>query len=167
MPNGRYPAVLAGQNLTAAVLQAFAPYAAWKLGDTARASTIVPSADPDLTVGLLDVNAVYFVQVLLIFTGATANTGDIQVIPTSPSGATSVWAGWGQDTSLAAQLGAVHTGFTFGSNGTSSVRWAKLEGTVFTASSTGAVTITWSQNTSNSTATTMKAGSVMTARRLA
>lgn len=167
MPNGQYPTILAGQSPTASLLQSLAPGGAWKTGDTPRTSTIVLAADPDLTIGLA-VNAIYAVQALLVYTGATAGTGDLQVTPTVPAGSSSTWTAVALDASLGtSNIGVAHTGFVFGSNGTGSTRTAILFGTVSTSVTAGAVAITWAQNTSNSTATTMKANSWMTARRLA
>lgn len=167
MPNGQLPAYLAGQNAVVSLLQSAVPLVAYKLGDTARASTIVPVADPDLTVPLA-VNAFYAVACLLIYTGGTNNASDLEVTPTAAGATLSWWTAAGRDAAaLAPLLGTAQTGFALGSNGAGSNRAALIFGSVITGAAVTAATITWSQNTSNATATTVKAGSWLMAWRMA
>lgn len=166
MPNGQFPVITAGQDPTASLLQSFAPWKAWKSGDTPRASTITPAADPDLTAPLA-ANAVYDVEVLLFYTGGTTGSSDLEVTPAVPGSATAVWTAEGLDASLNPLNWTAHTGFIFGTNGTGSVRSARISGTVITSVTAGNCVITWSQNTSNGTATTLKAGCRMTVSRSA
>jgi hypothetical protein len=72
-------------------------------------------------------------------------------------------------TALVVQYGTVALGTAeaFGTNGTTTLMAAELSFTLVTSSTAGNLQLQWAQNTSNATATTVKAGSVLTALRLA
>lgn len=164
-----YPNIVAGMSLTSALLQAMLPVDGYKSGDQSVTSSTTLVNDSALVVPVSPV-AVYHVEALIYYLGTTHATADIKFNFTFPSGATSAGVSYlGQSTALAVQQGQVALGgaLTFGTNGTGNVMVAKLEFTLTTSISGGSLQLQWAQNTSNATATTVKAGSLLTAKRKA
>lgn len=168
MPNGQYPVITAGQDPTASLLQAFAPLAAWKLGDTSRSNTVTPAADPDLTIPVA-ASAVYELSCYWRYEGGTLGSADFAWKWSVPTGANLYATIANQSTAGAATVGGDQTTntVTAGSAGAGNVRGVTLTGTVTTSATTGSVTLLWSQGTLNATATILHAGSRFSLRRIA
>lgn len=116
--------------------------------------------DTALTWSLADANTRYAFDLYLAYTGATA--GNLLVGWGVPAGAAMAWFATGLDTALAYKnLANLSAGTTtsFGAAGVSLGRVAQVSGTILLDSTTGSFTLRWAQNTSNASATTMRAGS--------
>lgn len=150
------------------------PIGVIKAGDTSRSSTVSRTADPDLSVTLSP--GEWELDALLLVTGgnaagdfnfdwafpadATLSSGTHGVLDDLASGTTAAnvnVAGYSADT-------ATPTGGH--SIGASTSVTAVISHATVTIVTAGAVTIEWAQNSSNGTATVLKAGSKLTARKL-
>lgn len=174
MPGGYYPAVTAGQALTADLLQAFAGYEAWKTGTTSRASTVVLAADPDLVVPVA-ANATYDVEGVLGYTAGgpinSGGAGGIDFTLTAPSGSSGGFTatGWQLGTSLSMGIfpfTAWGTAHALNGNGATSCS-AFISGTLLTGSTAGSLGLSWCQAGASGTATILLAGCRLRARRIA
>jgi hypothetical protein len=149
----------AGQRLTASGLRSALGLRARKAADTARTTTVTLTADPDLTLSVL-ANTVYLVKISMLYKGAATNTGDFKLGFSVPSGASLA----GGFTGIANPLGVTiipvtaSSTLTSYSNGTGNPLWCMVTATLVT-SAAGSLTLTWAQNTSSATATTLMAGS--------
>src|SRR5215470_3983191 len=103
MPQGQFPAILAGQLITAALLQSMVPVTAYKAVDTSRSNTTTPAADADLVIPVA-ANATYQVHGYLIATGAAIGTGDIVIDFTGPASSTFHYTTSGYSTSATTTL---------------------------------------------------------------
>ncbi|MFC7846119.1 right-handed parallel beta-helix repeat-containing protein [Streptomyces sp. NPDC057382] len=124
-----------------------------KPGDTGRASTIAPAADPDLTLPV-EAGGIYDVECVAVW---TTGGGGFRATWAAPAGATMAWTdndGVGASTAGAVVTFASGTGTTF-------------KGTLVVGATAGSLTLSWAQNTSNAAATTLKAGSALKLTRLA
>lgn len=158
-----------GQVLAAAdVNNWFVPLAAQKTSDTPRATQSAVTSDPDLVVAVA-ANALYHVEAILAYEGGTQGSSDFKWQWTGPSGAVltsspqykdttgAVIAGGGQ--SLTFQLSA-------GTGGSGNTRTVSQGGTLSTAATSGNFTLQWAQNSSNSAATILHAGSSLVLTRI-
>lgn len=165
-----YPVIVAGMNLTSALLQAMLPQQAYKSGDQSVTSSVTLVNDSALVVPVA-ANAVYEVEAHVYYTGGTHNASDFKYNFTYPSGATSASVRYLGLTpaALAVQYGTVILGGAgaFGTNGTSNILTVDLWFTLATSLTAGNLQLQWAQNTSSATATTVKAGSLLKARRIA
>lgn len=154
----------AGQRLTAGGLRAALGLSASKGADTARASTVTLTADPDLTVAV-SANAVYVVKFSLLYKGAATGTGDFKFGFAVPPGATFAGGFLGIANPLGVTVGPVTASSTLVSygNGTANPLWCEVNATLVTSGTAGSLTLTWAQNTSIATATTLMAGSSLSA----
>lgn len=177
----RYPVIHAGQDIDADTINAMIPMIVSKPSATARASTTTLADDPDLTVQL-EANSTYFVEFHIHY--AALDAAKIKTQWTVPSGATGnrCVIGMGEDgyawTTAEAGLGAtdadaarntlgrfgVHNYGTTVIYGTrdhaTNQAYAQETATVVT-SSAGTLALSWAQNTSNATATTVYDTSLM------
>lgn len=167
MPSGQFPVILAGMDYTADLIQSLALPWAWKAADLPRSNTTTLASDPDLSIAVA-ANAAYHVWGWVYATGAAISTADIKLAWSAPSGAAGAWDGLGYSTasttvSLSSGAGLASSR-SFGVNGAnfSSVR---IEAYV-TTTTAGSLALQWAQNTSNATATTLKAGSRLIAVRV-
>jgi hypothetical protein len=175
----QYPVVLAGQRLTAAVLQAFAPIRAVKASDSSavtNSTTLV--SDTELVIPVVS-GRTYDLDGWIIWVGN--DTGDIKFAFDAPTGSTLDWGilgGDDTDTTFA-------TGNTRGrgewfprlnstSFPTSTVQFSASTAAIFgilrgrlVAGATGNLTLKFAQNTSNGTGTLLKAGSWIHAQTVA
>lgn len=114
-------------------------------------------------------SSVYRFTALVGYVGNT--TGDIKLGFTFPSGATCHWAGKGASSSddgygttgaskHSAVFGEVSGTATSFAGSTSNLA-VLIEGILITGTTAGNLTLQWAQNTSNGTATTVKAGSFL------
>lgn len=166
MAANKYPNINAGSTPTVALLNEMLPLEAMKPSNTARTSTTTLTADPDLTFAL-EANAAYDFELELLYNGGTNGSSDLKFAFTGPSGFTMTLGGLlvTIPAGVASTGGTQGTTFTSGTNGTSTPLWLRLSGRLATSSTVGSLTLTWAQNTSSATATTLTAGSKMRARR--
>lgn len=172
MPGGQYPAVLAGQELTADLLQAFSPYTAWKTGTTPRASTVTLTQDPDLVIPVV-AGATYDIRGVLGYTAdgpiSGGGAGGISFTLAAPSGSSGGFtaAGWALGSSLVAgffpwtAFGAAHSLNGDGATPCS----AFIEGTLIVGTTAASVALWWCQAGADGTSTVLLAGSKLTAQR--
>jgi hypothetical protein len=157
----QYPQVFAGQNLTAGLLQSFAPFTVVKAADTSRTSTTTLASDPDLQFAVA-ASAVYFWELFIDYEGGTQNSSDITVGWSVPSGTTMRWS-----RSALTLTGGVDVGVlsdqsgtpSFGTNGAGNTRAIMAKGTLTASTTAGTAAFQWAQHTSNGTATIVHAGS--------
>lgn len=102
-----YPTFLAGQTVTAALLNSIPPVTKYKAAGTDRATATL-SDDPDLTFAVA-ANAVYEAQGVLRINTTDATNGDFNLSWTVPSGAQGIWSGIGQPTTATTTDGTVRT----------------------------------------------------------
>lgn len=156
---------LAGQRVTASQLRAAIGLTAIKGADTARASTTTLTADPDLTVAVL-ANTTYKVSFSLLYKGAATNTGDLKFGFSVPSGATLAGGFLGIANPLGVTIlpvtSAASVLVSYG-NGTGNPLWCQVTAGLIVSSTAGNLVLTWAQNTSNATATTLMTGSSLQA----
>ena len=157
----------AGQRLTASLLQGAVGVKAGKGADTARSSAntgTTLTADPDLTVTLA-ANSVYLVSLMLLYKGGTTGSSDFKFAWSLPAGASLA----GEYMGIANPIGLISATITGASvtvsytNGTGTPFDVTIEATVTTSSTAGNLTLTWAQNTSSATSTTLMAGSSLRA----
>jgi hypothetical protein len=104
----------------------------------------------------------------LLYKGAATNTGDLKFSFSAPSGSTFAGGFLGITNPLALYILPVTVSSTLVSygNGTSNPLWCQVTATLVTSSVAGAFTLTWAQNTSSATATTLMAGSSLRAAQV-
>jgi len=159
------PVFKAGTRLTAAVLNGAIGLTAIKSADTGRASTTTLAADPDLTVAVL-ANTAYLVRISMLYKSGTTNTGDLKIGFSVPTGATFAGGFLCISNPLGVAIFPVPTASTvmvsYG-NGTSNPLWCEVTANLVVSTTAGNFTLTWAQNTSSGTATTLMAGSSLQA----
>lgn len=170
-----WPPIAAGQRVTAALLTSMLPQTVVKQAHTDRASTIIFSADPELTAPL-EADAIYRVEFDLIAGAVTA--GDIQTrwsLPVSASGLRIVngpgSAAVDANADNIATRQGVHqfsptTILYNGVRNSTSNYFRIYEYAIVTMGDAGNVTLEWTQGTSSPTATRVAAGSVLRVRRI-
>lgn len=145
-------------------LLALQPISVVKSASTGRASTTTLAADPHLVLAL-SANATYLLDGYVEYDGAFG-AGDLKLDWTMPAGAALRWAALGNaaaDTTQKYSSGSVAAGVTTISLGTYGVGATRNcfgpVGYLTTAGTAGNLTLTWAQNASNGTATTLHSGS--------
>lgn len=167
-----YPNVLAGQDISADLLNSMLPKVAYKGSTTSRASTTTATADPDL---LFAINAndlgTYLLEGFISYTGAAIGSGGLK-IGFSYSGTISsgTWMGQGNDTTSTSNYSGQGTGFggttvNFGTNG-GNFSVVTFNGS-FIATTSGTLSIIWAQVASNATATSLRLNSWLKLTRIA
>jgi len=154
---------VAGQVVTAAYLRAWmanwAPLSVVKIGNTSRASVTAHADDPELQLAVA-ANTSYMVESLMIY---DAGLGLISLGLTIPAGATSSFTPEGLDVAVTASTTGAQRraigGAGIGSGGAGVATAADPRAIVTVGATPGTVAINWAQNTSNATATILKAGS--------
>lgn len=160
-----YPSIPAGTLPTSLLLQRMLPLTAYKSGDQSVVNSTTLVNDAALVVPV-EANAVYKVELFIYYAGDSA--ADLKVNFTFPSGATSNGTRYlGLNTSLAIQYGEVVWGgaLAFGANGAGTIEVAELAFTLATSATAGNLQLQIAQNTATATAITVKAGSLLTAKR--
>lgn len=156
------PTYSAGQVLSASDCNNwFTGEYAYKTSDTSRASTTTLTADPDLQFAVA-ANAKYYFSGTFYYTGGTQGSSDFKIGWTFPAGLTMIIAKSFIDTTGAWVGGTVSVQTdtpVFGTAVTLGNRTVQMSGTIFVSSTAGTLALTWAQNTSNATATVLKAGS--------
>ncbi|NUR03059.1 MAG: hypothetical protein HOY79_43090 [Streptomyces sp.] len=167
----QFPALLAGQRMTAAVAAQMLPYWAQKIGPTGRASTTTLADDPDLILALPGAGTFTF-ELFLNYTGGTLGSSDLKMAMVySGSSSYGVWAVNGVNTTSTAQvnMGGNGTGtagtITVGTSGGTFLT-VDIKGELV-ATSAGNLSLQWAQNTSNATATNLRQGCWMRVTQIA
>jgi len=159
----QYPAIFAGEVITASLLQAFAPFFASKTIDQSVTSSTVLVNDTALSLPVA-ASATYFFVLNLSFEGGTTGSSDLKWGWTFPSGLTMRYTQAGNaGNALTATMGGF-TQATSGSNATNgagNLQGLILLGTVTVSSTAGTLQFQWAQHTSSGTATIVHAGSVL------
>lgn len=167
-----YPSVLAGQDITADLLNSMLPQIAVKSVGEAVTSSIAQQNDNELFVPAV-ANATYFVELWLLHDSAVA--GDISIGWAALSGATFSWGVVGPHigattsstvTDVNMQTRALNEAADLGGGGSTGTT-AIAKGIFTTASTSGNIQLTWAQRVSSVTATNVRAGSFLSARRIA
>lgn len=166
-----------GAKVRASDLAAFfgerTPITAAKASDTSRASTTTRTADPDLSLTLTA--GVWEIDGLLVVNSTSDAAGDFSFLWTYPSDAIMTGGAVGLATTFASSITAPDiaapassldtvsptTNYDFGAGTSPTIINARARITIVT---TGAVTISWAQQSSNIATTTIKGGSAITAR---
>lgn len=173
-----YPDIRAGAHLSGDLLRSMLPPQVWKTTDESVTSSTTLQNDDDLALPV-EANATYALSGFLVWTGN--ETGDIKFGFDFPASSTLHWGMVGpDDTSTGFNSGGtrgagewfVRINQTAGGSviqfaGSTAPLMGLLEGTLFTGATAGTLQLQWAQFTSNGTATTLKAGSRMSLRRLA
>lgn len=172
-----YPVWQAGMTVTAGLLTAMQPRFVVKSADESLTSSTALQDDNHLILPV-DANATYELQAMLFWAGN--ETGDIKFAFAFPTGATVNWAITGPNAADAGfSTGGTRGGTQYFSSlnqtlsptgsidiaGSTSPLHARPHGTVITGVTAGSLTLRWAQNTSNATATTVKAGSWLRLQR--
>jgi hypothetical protein len=157
-----FPTINAGQSITAGLLTSMEPLTVIKPVDQAVTSSVALINDTALLLPMV-ANGSYLFSCFLSYKGGTLGSSDLQFQWAGPSGATmrygaSFFAGGGGWDGASAYLGYNITATT---NGTSNVRPVIMMGSVQNSTTAGNLQLTWAQNTSSSTPTTVQAQSVL------
>lgn len=167
------PTWVVGQVLTAADVNSwFVPLTVTKTADQSVTSSTALVNDTALSVTVA-ANATYqLMDCVLFYNGAAQGTADLKFQFTGPAGSTLNMTALAFPTS-GGFGGTVFSGITglsatrtAGTNGSSNTLPALLYGTLVTTATAGTFQLQWAQNTSNATATIIKAGSVLTLYRV-
>lgn len=177
----KYPAVAAGQRITASLLSSMLPDVVVKVADEGPlASTTTLQNDDELFLST-EASAKYDLDVQIF--AITANTdiaGDIKLGFTFPAGATLHFTGAGPHNSdltsgsssngngeWVARMSATSgtTNIPYGMSGIAI--GVRISGTLITSTTAGTLQLQWAQNTSDPDGLTVLAGSRMTLRRVA
>lgn len=137
-----------------------------KSADESVTSSTTLQNDDQLTFSI-GANETYIVHITMNATMVTGGAGSIKYTLTAPSGATCNTSAIGADgsgTSGEILNGSCGTTGAYGGSGTSSVE--NIDATITTGATSGSVTLQWAQNTSNGTATRVKAGSSLVAYKV-
>jgi hypothetical protein len=164
----------AGSKIPASSLLAMEPQVVFKGADTQRASTTTVASDPDLSISGLAAGT-YVLEGLIVYSGAAINTGDLKITVTATSGSVLVNTNWwglvAPPTTGVNNLQGVSstfgTSFAYGTPGTNNNLNGALRGVFQAGVANTAITVQWAQNTSNATATTLRAGSWMSIKQIA
>lgn len=162
----KYPVINAGTTPVVTVLQAMLPDIAVKSSNTSRTSTTTLTADPHLVIAL-EANATYDFDMELLYNGGTNGSSDLKYGFTGPAGYAMTLGNISVTIPAGVGIGGGTQATTFvtGSVGTSSPLMTRVTGTVTTSSTAGNLTLTWAQNTSSGTATTLTTGCKMRVKR--
>jgi hypothetical protein len=162
-----YPAVVAGQPITAALLQSMLPTYVIKGSDQSVTSSTTNVNDTGLLVSVA-ASATYLITGMLLY--SAHSSADIKLGWSGPSGATFDWIIHAQTTGTGglATAGMVvdrqsigNSAFPLGGFGAenTTLMTAPLWGRLVTSATAGTFQLNWAQQTSNATASIMRAGS--------
>lgn len=168
----RYPEILAGNRITAQLMDSMLADVVVKAANESVTSSTTFQDDDELFV-TVEANAQYKIRLYLLYSSSDA--GDIEIGWTGPSGATMDWgmtAASNNTTSVTTVPNMTLPGRLIsetnelGGSGGSSITGI-IEGTLTTSSTAGTLQFRWTQGTSDATATIVRAGSTLSARRIA
>lgn len=137
--------------------------------DESVTSSIVLQDDDELFLPLA-VNTDYLFEAWIYLTKNASGSGDIQVAFVVPAGAALQWAGINSPdpsggSAPKASVVVLASGTAIAFTQTSTPGWIKIFGSVKNGAAAGNLQMRWAQNTSNATATVVKAGSFLTTIR--
>lgn len=170
----KYPAVLAGQRITASLLASMLPDVVAKTTTENLASSTTLQNDDELF-SSVEANATYDVELWLLHSSDSGADGDIKVGWTGPSGASMTWGVQGSNeaatsstaaTSINLQTRTIGETANFGGGGSTGTS-AYIRGRLTTAGTAGTLRLQWAQRSSSATATQVRAGSILRLRRTA
>jgi hypothetical protein len=168
-------AIPAGAKVRASQLNAALPIIGRALADVSvTSSTALVDADTGLAVAL-DADSIYIWDAYLAYDAGA--TGDLKLAWTVPSGTTGHWCGWGLATGTTGSIGdmAAIRAAGYGSGNTLSFGGSasfsgflalRAAGYIDTAAAAGTLQLQFAQNPSNATATILKGGSWVCARKV-
>lgn len=156
--------VAAGSRLTAAMVRAVAPNAAYKASSQPVTSSTTLVADSALVIPVT-ANSIYMFEQVLFYQGGVQGSSDLKFNWALPAGSTMMLAGAGLTPAGVQLSGIVKTssGFQAGANGVGVQVSVYVFGTLSVGSSAGTCQLMWAQNTSSATATQILGGSIMSA----
>jgi hypothetical protein len=154
----------------------------WTVVGVGQTITVIKSADESVTssttlqnddhlVASLAANATYIVDGFLMIFGSSASAGDLKLDFTIPSGATMKYTSFGVVASspavqYEATVNANTTARVVGTNGSADMG-CNIRAYITVSSTSGNVQLRWAQNSSNGTATGLRAGSHLRFTRIA
>src|SRR5579859_2291920 len=153
----------AGQRVTAAMLTAATGLQVVKGSTQTVTSSTTLQNDTALLVAVL-ANTSYLFDCDLFYNGGTLGSSDLQWQWAGPSGATLLYQAVYGDTlgnPQVRQAGTFASVFAAGTAGGGTNRAASMSGSLVTGPAAGTLQLTWAQNTSNGTGTTVLAGSAL------
>lgn len=169
-----YPQWLAGQDITADLLNSMIPKVVRKTADTVRSSTTTVTADPELQI-TLDANAVYVWDGWIKYDARP--TSDLVFDFTAPTGALGEWGGHGagSDTGTAGTPGYmlrteandIQQSRTYYGNTASNPLTLFLYGTIRMSSTSGTFSLDWAPANSVAENTTVYTDSWLRFQRIA
>lgn len=156
-----FPSVLAGQRITATLLNSMVPLTIVKPGDQSVTNSTVLVNDNDLVLPVV-ASGSYIVAAFINYEGGTQGSADFKFQFTVPASGTLKINPTYVDTS-----GNFHTGnnlvaattLTAGTNGAGVPRNLVIAGTFVNSVTAGNIQLQWAQNTGNATATIVHVGS--------
>ena len=159
------PTWVPAQVLTASdVDNYFIPLVGLKASDTSRASNTTQSNDPDLIVSVA-ANTAYEFRLWLNYEGGTQGSSDLKLGLAVPASSTARASSTYVNSSGGSVVEAYYTSGAAaqvpGTNGAGNIRGFRMVGTLITGASSGSLALSWAQNTSSGTATTLHTGSVL------
>jgi len=147
----------------------------YKTGDTSRASTTTMTADPDLVNIPVVANGVYVVDCSIIYSAIDA--ADLKIQFTAPASTVMNWHGGCLPTTSTGSTGTyiydcqtLATTYTPGGGdaaGNATQMILDVKGLLRVAGTAGNFGVQWAQNSSNATATILRAGSYIQLNRIA
>jgi hypothetical protein len=162
-----FPSVLAGQRITASLLASLAPLAATSTGTSVTSSTVLIN-DPDLVLPVV-AGAIYLFDSWLNYVAASG--GGFKFQWAVPSGAGLLYSALhneggstGLDNSCLVQS---QNDAVYCQGAGSTVTAAHLAGVLAVGPAAGNLQLTWAQNTSSGTPTTLRSQSSVALRRVA
>lgn len=164
-----YPSWNSGQTITAAELTSMEALYAYKSSDQSVTSSTTLVSDNALFLPVA-ANATYDFFCYLNYTGGTQGASDIKVQWTVPAGATLRFQPVGIGTGGGMGFGntdSAASSVALGTQGSGTLCGATMLGTLIMSSTAGTLQLEWAQNSSNATATTVKAQSLLRLARLA
>lgn len=166
-----YPTVLAGQDITADLMNSMLPQYKYKTAGTIRTNNTLTD-DPDLTIQLA-ANAVYVIEFHIAY---CANTTNIRALWTIPSGATgtrmvqalgSTQTG-NDNTSVQSRVISLTSAANYGdASSVAAVNCYAFEQAVLTTTNAGTCAFQWAQTATTAENTQVGAGSYMKVTRIA
>ncbi|MFD5709474.1 hypothetical protein ACFWHW_03615 [Streptomyces pharetrae] len=182
-----YPALAAGQRITASLLRSMLPQVARKTADTSRSATTTLADDLHLT-WTVDAGGVYMIDGWIKFDGPTA--ADINIGWTLPTGTDGEWTALGAGLSpvisfnssgvaltdtvssrgytiRSESLDLISNNRTLGTLGVGTGMSALINATIRVGATGGALSFKWAQFTSDASPTTVHTDSTLRLQRVA
>jgi mannose/fructose/N-acetylgalactosamine-specific phosphotransferase system component IID len=159
----QFPAVAAGQRITAALLDQIIPLQVIKPADQSLTSNTTLQNDTDLTLPVV-AGATYIFICYLDFEGGASGSSDLKLQWSVPSGAALRYAcphinAGGSN--VLQNTNTATTNVTLQTNGAATLLGVMMTGTLVMSSTPGNITLQWAQNTSSGTATIVHAQSML------